>query len=288
MPQLTQEDVPGGACFVCETTFATLFPAYLEKYVSSVWPGVEEVLKQHCLAGKLNLVEGSMSVSTTRRTWDPFSILKARDFIKLIARNVPLAQAQKIFENDIVCDIIKIGMKAKNTRRFVKRRDRLVGPGGQTLRALEILTNCYVLVQGKTVAVMGPAKGCQSVRKIVEDCLRNIHPIYGLKELLIRKELAKREDLKDADWSRFLPTYKKSLPNKEKAAAARKRKKEKLQESLKKQAGKVKSIFPPAPPKRKEDIAMETGEAFAGPQLLRSGRLARKRSRSHADVPPDE
>ncbi|CCW61549.1 unnamed protein product [Phytomonas sp. EM1] len=260
--ELKQEDVPGGACCAAETVFATLFPSYLESYIKEVWPAVEEVLAQHQLVGKIDLLEGSMSVATTRRTWDPYAIVKARDFIKLLARNVPLAKAQKIFQSDIFCDIISIGMKGASTRQFVKRRDRLIGPKAQTLKALEILTGCYVLVQGKTVTAMGPVKGTQMVRKIVEDCMNNIHPIYGLKQLLIKRELGKREDMKHEDWSRFIPVYKKTLPNKEKLKAVRKIKKERLKEAQKKASGKEKSIFPPAPPKRLEDIAMESGKAF--------------------------
>lgn len=262
VPELTQEDVPGGACCVDETTFATLFPSYLESYIKSIWPAVEELLNQHQLVGRLDLLEGSMTVATTRRTWDPYIIVKARDFIKLLARNVPLAQAQKIFQTEITCDIINIAQKGMSTRRFVKRRDRLIGPKAQTLKALEILSGCYVLVQGKTVSVMGPVKGTQMVRKIVEDCMNNIHPIYGLKQLLIKRELMKREDMKHEDWSRFIPVYKKSLPNKEKQKAVRKIKKERVKESKRRMATKEKSIFPPAPPKRLEDIAMESGKAF--------------------------
>lgn len=49
-----------------------------------------------------------MTVRTTKKTFDPYSIIKARDVIKLISRSVPFNQALKVMEDNMTSEVIKI------------------------------------------------------------------------------------------------------------------------------------------------------------------------------------
>lgn len=122
-----------------------------------------QVLNEHHIKAELDLIEGSMSVKTTRKTWDPYIIIKARDMIKLLSRSVPVDQAKRVLEDEIGSDIIKIAGMVRSKDKFVKRRQRLIGPGGCTLKSLELLTGCFIQVQGQTVSALGPYKGLVQV-----------------------------------------------------------------------------------------------------------------------------
>ena len=123
-----------------ESSFAVLFPQYREKYIKEVFPHIRKALKEYGVKAELDLIEGSMTVKTTKDTWDPYIIVKARDLIKLLSRSVPYQQALHILEDGIECDVIKIRGIVNNRDRFIKRMQRLIGPKGMTLKALELLT----------------------------------------------------------------------------------------------------------------------------------------------------
>uniref|UniRef100_A0A3B3ZDE0 KRR1 small subunit processome component n=1 Tax=Periophthalmus magnuspinnatus TaxID=409849 RepID=A0A3B3ZDE0_9GOBI len=265
-PVFSKDDNPRG--LLEESSFATLFPKYREAYLKECWPLVENALHDNHIKASLDLIEGSMSVCTTKKTFDPYAIVKARDLIKLLARSVPFEQAVRILQDDVACDIIKIGTLVRNRERFVKRRQRLIGPKGSTLKALELLTNCYVMVQGNTVSALGPYS--------------------GLKEtLMIKQELAKDPELRSQSWERFLPKFKHKNLTKRK-------------EPKKKSVKKEYTPFPPPQPESKVDQELASGEFFLRESVKRRKKLEevkvkqaealtkKQEERNKAFIPPKE
>eukprot|EP00768_Dysnectes_brevis_P009066 gnl/Dysnectes_brevis/875_a970_2572.p1 GENE.gnl/Dysnectes_brevis/875_a970_2572~~gnl/Dysnectes_brevis/875_a970_2572.p1 ORF type:complete len:285 (+),score=89.29 gnl/Dysnectes_brevis/875_a970_2572:34-888(+) len=256
--KFTQEDNKAGALLE-ESSFTILFPSYREKYLQKNFPMIAGMFKTTWgIKCTLSLVDGTMTVKTTRKTWDPFSIIKARDLLTLLSRSVPFQQASRVMEDGQECDIIRIKGLVKNKSRFVKRRARLIGPDGGTLRALELLTGCFILVQGNTVAVVGSPSGLETVRQVVTDCMNNIHPVYHIKALMIKRELSKLPEMESEDWSRFLPAFKA------KNVKSRKPHKQRTTSTY--------TPFPPTQTERAEDKKYRSGEAFVG---LAKGKLRR-------------
>ena len=229
-----------------ESSFAVLFPQYREKYIKEVFPHIRKALKEYGVKAELDLIEGSMTVKTTKETWDPYIIVKARDLIKLLSRSVPYQQALHVLEDGVECDVIKIRGIVNNRDRFIKRRQRLIGPKGMTLKALELLTECYILVQGSTVCVMGNFKQLKIVRRIILDCMKNIHPIYHIKELMIKRELMKKPEMANESWDRFLPNYQKHNVKRKKV----------------KKIKKEYNPFPNEQQPRKIDLLLQSGDYF--------------------------
>ncbi len=117
------------------------------------------------------------------------------------------------------------------------------------------------------MSIIGDFKSLKTLNRIVIDTMCNIHPIYNIKELMIKRELAKDELLKNENWERFLPKFRK--------VNAQKREKKKRERAQKREY----TPFPPAPQPRQEDLLMETGEYFLKDSEKKQARLEEKISR---------
>jgi ribosomal RNA assembly protein len=85
--------------------------------------------------------------------------------------------------------------------------------------------------------------------------MNNIHPIYHIKELMIKRELAKDPDLANENWDRFLPHFK-----------SRNLSKRRVPHVVTDKTKKTYTPFPPAQEKSKVDLQIESGEYFLSKQ----------------------
>ena len=158
-------------------------------------------------------------------------------------------------------------------RRSYTHSTSMLAPPHPTLpphhsKAIELITGCYVLVQGNTVAVMGTHKGIKQGRRIVVDCMKNIHPIYHIKELMIRRELEKDPSLATESWDRFLPKFKKRnvKPTLKKSKKIGPKKKEY-------------TPFPNPQQPRQIDLQMESGEYFLSKEEREQRKMEKKQAK---------
>jgi ribosomal RNA assembly protein len=133
---------------------------------------------------------------------------------------------------------------------------------GSELRIL-FFSLFLMMYQGNTVSCMGSFKGLKTVRRLIEDCMKNVHPIYNVKALMIKRELEKDPELAEESWDRFLPSFKKKNVKRKKTTA-------KVVVLcavfvfiyLVVQKMKEYTPFPPPPMPSKLDMQMESGEYF--------------------------
>ena len=123
-----------------------------------------------------------------------------------------------------------------------------------------------MLVQGNTVSAVGPHQGLKQVRKVVIDTMNNVHPIYNIKTLMIKRELMRDPALKNENWDRFLPKFEKRNLSKRKQPLKRKKK-------------AAYTPFPPAQPESKVDRELASGEYFLKPKDKKAKKLAEQRER---------
>ncbi|GAU15117.1 hypothetical protein TSUD_08550 [Trifolium subterraneum] len=285
------------------SSFSTLFPQYREKYLQEAWPLVKSSLKEFGISAELNLnikasvrflfglflvlCVGSGNASLYESSDLPlFSIAavsccsgSCNEGNHIVTTRCNAAMLQCLYSIQLTSMKTMLGF----THARAIRKKKTASCGSQLfhleVQALEILSGCYILVQGNTVSVMGSYKGLKQVRRIVEECMLNkMHPVYNIKILMMKKELEKDPALAQENWDRKNVKQKKVTAKQKKPYTP----------------------FPPPQQPSKVDIQLETGEYFMSDKKKSAKKwqerqekqaektAENKRKRDESFIPPKE
>lgn len=85
----------------------------------------------------------------------------------------------------------------------------------------------------------------KTARRVIEDCIKNVHPIYHIKTLMIKRELTKDPKMANENWDRFLPKFKKKNVKRKKPKEIKKKVDKLFQPLLSMVAGAIPNLEPP-------------------------------------------
>jgi ribosomal RNA assembly protein len=142
---------------------------------------------------KLNIdsKEGDVIISGK----DALGLYNAKEVVMAVGRGFNPEIAQLLLKGDYLLDILNIGDYVSLKANAVKRmKGRVIGTEGRSRENIERLTECYVSVYGKTIAIIGQPDNISNARKAVEDLLRG-SPHGNVYKWLERqrKEMKKKE-----------------------------------------------------------------------------------------------
>jgi len=260
--------------FLEKSSYRVVFARHRVEYLRSIEPFVRKACAPKKIEFAIDYEATTMEVSTTDATRDPYIVVKANDLIQLLSKGVPLEHAARALEDDVFCEIIPTNLLCASEKAFERRRGRISDP--KTLKAIELLTKCHIFVSGKAACVVGNYRGLNDAKNILIACFENIHPVFEIKKLIIKRKLER--DGEEGDWDRFIPKIKKTHSK----SRAKPRKGGRLPEDVR---------------PRKEDLARETGEYYASSANIekdrareerRQKREQTRRARLERHIAPDE
>jgi ribosomal RNA assembly protein len=126
---------------------------------------------------------------------DPMMVYTVQQIVKAIARGFNPKKALLLLKGDFVLEIIELRNYIK--KEHMKRvKGRIIGEEGKCRNAIELHTESYISVYGKTVCVIGRAEGAALAKHAILDI------IHGSPHANVYKWLEKkRAELRTRDYS---------------------------------------------------------------------------------------
>ena len=105
--------------------------------------------------------------------------------VKAIGRGCKPEIALSLLKEDNCCEVINIiDYSGKNKDKLKRIKGRIIGTGGKVRKNIEKMTDTYIVIYGKTVAIIGQLEEVAIARTAVNDILKGapVGPVYGVIE----------------------------------------------------------------------------------------------------------
>ena len=112
--------------------------------------------------------EGEVTVSGT----DALDLLTVREIVRAIGRGFNPDIALLLLKSDYALELVSIRDFAKTSNDALRLKGRVIGKEGKARTIIEQLTECYISVYGKTIAIIGETERLSIARKAVEQLLK--------------------------------------------------------------------------------------------------------------------
>ncbi len=154
---------------------------------------VKKSLEDHT---KVKIDVDSKEGEVTLTGKDSLALYSLREVIKAIGRGFNPEIAQLLLKQDYSLELIQIQDYVKNKNHIQRLRGRVIGAGGKARATIEQLTECFIVIYGKTIGIIGTNERAGIAYRAVESILEG-SPHANVYRWLEKscKQLKRREAL---------------------------------------------------------------------------------------------
>jgi ribosomal RNA assembly protein len=128
---------------------------------------------------------------------DAINMFALREVIKAIARGFNPDLAKQLLKQDYILDVISLNDYSKEKTHQQRLKGRVIGMDGKSRHTIEELTECYISVYGKTIAVIGKIEMAGICKRALETLLAGSPHSNVYKWLERQRRLMRKKGLDD-------------------------------------------------------------------------------------------
>ena len=144
---------------------------------------------------KVDSNNGVVTIQARDPDIDPLAVLRAKDVVTAVARGFPPEKAFRLFDEDIVLDILDLRELFGRSESDIQRiKGRIIGKDGKSRRIIEEITQADLSIYGHTVGIVGNYEAASLAREGVEMLIKGRQHATVYQFLKNRRREIKRKE----------------------------------------------------------------------------------------------